>query len=162
MACTKPIPTMPVSGVEFIKITVNAMYTQYMFMYINAFYLHRLDMSVSEGTYTTPPPTGNACMIYIYSIKRKKREIVKTEDDAIPLPDPFPLPKYFSRDVEKALENNILPTRERRAFLSDIASSVLQFKRYPTRDDYINVCSAVCPTYPFLKATSGKPYVCMD
>ena len=34
-----------------------------------------------------------------------EREIVKIEDDSIPLPDPFPLPKYFSRDVEKALEN---------------------------------------------------------
>ena len=25
---------------------------------MNAFYLHRWDMRVSEGTYTTPPPTG--------------------------------------------------------------------------------------------------------
>lgn len=93
-------------------------------------------------------------------MKAKKRDIMKTEDDSIPLPDPFPLPKYFSRDVEIALENKKLPTRERRAFLSDVASSMLRFKRYPTRDDYITVCSTIYRTYPFLKAPSGKPYVC--
>ena len=29
-------------------------------MYINALYLNRWDMSVTEGTYTTPPPAGKA------------------------------------------------------------------------------------------------------
>ena len=28
----------------------------------------------------------------------------KTKDDAIPLPDPFPLPKHYQRNVEEALE----------------------------------------------------------
>lgn len=51
-------------------------------------------------------------MVNMYSMKAKKRDIMKTEDDSIPLPDPFPLPKYFSRDVEIALENKKLPTRE--------------------------------------------------
>ena len=89
----------------------------------------------------------------------KKREVVKTEDDSVPLPDPFPLPKYYSREVETALERGQLPRKERRIFLSGIASSMLRFKRYPTRDDYISVCCAICRAYPFLKATSGRPYV---
>ena len=44
-------------------------------------------------------------------------------------------------------------------FLSDIASSMLRFKRYPSRDDYVLVSCAVIQAYPFLKATSGRPYV---
>ena len=98
-------------------------------------------------------------LIKIQSVKGKSRNIVKTADDSIPLPDPFPLPKYYSRGVEMALENKTLPTKERRVFLSDVASSMLRFKHYPSRDDYITVCSSICRKYPFLKATSGKPYV---
>ena len=76
-------------------------------------------------------------LIQIQSVKGKSRNIVKTADDSIPLPDPFPLPKYYSRGVEMALENKTL---EHRVFLSDVASSMLRFKRYPSRDDYITVC----------------------
>ena len=35
--------------------------------------------------------------------KRTKSKVVKTADDQIPLPDPFPLPKNFRADVETAL-----------------------------------------------------------
>ena len=44
-------------------------------------------------------------------------------------------------------------------FLSDIASSMLRYKCYPSRDDYVVVSCAIIQTYPFLKATSGRPYV---
>ena len=35
----------------------------------------------------------------------KARKIEKTEDDAVPLPDPFPLPKHFRSDVKVGLKN---------------------------------------------------------
>ena len=37
------------------------------------------------------------------SAKVKRPKFVKTKDDAIPLPSPFPLPKYYRADVEVAL-----------------------------------------------------------
>ena len=83
----------------------------------------------------------------------------KTSDDSIPLPDPFPFPKHYSRGVEEALKNGQLPSRERRLFLSDIAAAMLRYKQYPSRDDYVLVSCAVCKEFPFLKATSGRPYV---
>ena len=44
-------------------------------------------------------------------------------------------------------------------FLSDIASAMLRYKRYPSRDEYVSVSCAVIQAYPFLKSTSGRPYV---
>lgn len=37
------------------------------------------------------------------SVKRPK--IVKNEDDSIPLPNPFPLPKHYPHDIQCALNN---------------------------------------------------------
>ena len=91
---------------------------------------------------------------------QEKRRLLKSEDDSIPLPDPFPLPKHYQRNVEEALRSGKLSSKERRIFLSDIASSMLRFKRYPSRDDYVSVSCAVIKAYPFLKATTGRPYVC--
>ena len=92
------------------------------------------------------------------SLQNKKR-IQKTEDDTVPLPDPCPLPKHYQRSVEEALKNGRMLTKERRMFLSDVASAMLRYKRYPTRDDYVSVASAVIQAYPFLMSTSGRPYV---
>ena len=85
--------------------------------------------------------------------------ISKDEDDAIPLPDPFPLPKHYQRSVEEALESGQMPLKQRRIFLSDVAASMLCYKRYPTRDDYVSVACSIIRIYPFLKSTSGRPYV---
>ena len=49
--------------------------------------------------------------------------------------------------------------KQRRMFLSDIASAMLRYKRYPSREDYISVACTVIKAYPFLKGTSGRPYV---
>ena len=38
-------------------------------------------------------------------LKPKRPKVIKTEDDATPLPYPFPLPKYYRSDVEIALKN---------------------------------------------------------
>ena len=37
--------------------------------------------------------------------RSKKRKVVKTPDDKIPLPDPYPLPKHFKSDVEADLKS---------------------------------------------------------
>ena len=34
------------------------------------------------------------------NLKRKKLDVVKTKEDAVPLPYPFPLPKHFSSEIE--------------------------------------------------------------
>ena len=91
--------------------------------------------------------------------KGKKRAVKKTNDDSVPLPNPFTLPKHYQRSVEEALESGKMPIKQRRLFLSDIASSMLRYKRYPTRDDYILVACTVIKTYPFMKGTTGRPYV---
>ena len=84
---------------------------------------------------------------------------MKTDDDAIPLPDPFPLPKHYQRNVEDALTSGKMLAKDRRLFLSDVAAAMLRYKRYPSRDDYILVACTIIRAYPFLKSTCGRPYV---
>ena len=93
------------------------------------------------------------------SIPAKKRKIDKTEDDVIPLPGPFILPKHFPQDIEVALRRKALSTKEKQRFISEIASAILRFKRYPSREDYLCVARAVIEKYPFFKSSDGKPYV---
>ena len=92
-------------------------------------------------------------------VGRKMRKIVKTEDDSTPLPDPFPLPKHFPQDVEVALKNKKLSSKEKQKFISEIASSMLRHKRYPSREDYLCVSRSVLQKYPFFKSSDAKPYV---
>ena len=109
-------------------------------------------------------PSSNLSAITFLSTSttpsRKKMKVVKSTDDAIPLPDPFPLPKHFRADVEVALRTGKMSSESRRAFVSAIASAMLAYMRYPTRDDYSNVARAVCLKYEFLKSPAGIPHVC--
>ena len=89
----------------------------------------------------------------------KKRKIVKTEDDSTPLPDPFPLPKHFPQDVEVALKRKKLTSKEKQRFISEVASAMLRYKRYPSRDDYLCVARSVVEKYRFFQSSDGKPYV---
>ena len=89
--------------------------------------------------------------------KRKGKE--KSEEDAIPLPNPFPLPKHYGSEVEAALNNRKLTNKTRKGFIAKIASSMLYHKRYPTADDYANVGQVVVQTYPFMKSPAGSPAV---
>ena len=91
------------------------------------------DSPCSNISYFDVSIIANKIVMYI-PCRERKRGIVKTEDDSIPLLDPFPLPKYFPSDVKVALQNGQLPTKERRRVT--IASSMLRFKRYPTRDEH--------------------------
>ena len=71
----------------------------------------------------------------------------KTEDDAIPLPDPFPLPKHYRSDVEVALKSKKMTTETRSCFILAVASAMLRYKRYPSRDDYVCIAHAVLTDY---------------
>ena len=88
-----------------------------------------------------------------------KRKIVKTEDDNTPLPDPYPLPKHYPSDIETGLQKKELSYRHKQRFYTDIASSMLRYKRYPSKDDYVAVGRSIIAKYPFLKVPCGKPYV---
>ena len=90
---------------------------------------------------------------------KKKRNIAKHADDTTPLPDPFPLPKHYPVDIESALQRKCMSQRHKRQFMSEIASAMLRFKTYPTREDYVTVARSIIHAYPFLKSPAGKPYV---
>ena len=70
-------------------------------------------------------------------VKAKRPKFVKTKDDAIPLPNPFPLPKHYRADVEVALANGKMTKTTTSSFFSSVASAMLVYKRYPTHDDYV-------------------------
>ncbi len=89
----------------------------------------------------------------------KKLKVIKTEDDAVPLPDPFPLPKYYRADVEIALASGKMTKETMSAFLSAVAGAMLVYKRYPTRDDYVCVARTVVQKYNFMSSPVGTPHV---
>lgn len=85
---------------------------------------------------------------------------MKTPDDKIPLPDPYPLPKHFKSAVEADLKSHSMSTSTYRLFISDVASSMLAYKQYPTDEDCTTVTIAIFKEYPFLKPIGcGTPYV---
>ena len=89
----------------------------------------------------------------------KKRQVVKTKDDEVPLPDPFELPKNYRPDVELALKSQKMTMTCTREFLSTVAGAMYERKKYPTKDDFMNVARSICKEYPFMKAPTAKPYV---
>ncbi len=76
----------------------------------------------------------------IVSHPSKRKRIDKMQDDAKPLPKPFPLPKHFRQDVEMSLKKSLAEKKSKmtketkRSFFSSIASYMLTFKRYPTTE----------------------------
>ncbi len=97
------------------------------------------------------------------AIQSRKRSL-KTEDDDIPLPDPFPIPKNYRMDVDISLKSGKMNRQTKSAFFSSIASAILQYKKYPTKEDYVCVGRTIIVKYPFLKSPAGSPYVsvCME
>ena len=112
-----------------------------------------------DDTITVSDRTEPSCKSNTPDNPAKKRKILKTEDDSTPLPDPFPLPKYYPQDVEVALKRKKLSSREKQRFISEVASAMLRYKRYPSCEDYICVARSIVQKYPFFKLSGGKPYV---
>ena len=94
-----------------------------------------------------------------YILKSLPKTISRSKDYDVPLSNPFPLPKNYRADVAAALEVGQMTADTESAFFSAIASSIFKYKKMPTRDDYIDVAASITQKYPFLKATSGRPYV---
>ena len=107
-----------------------------------------------EGTNPSFEGVGN-------SSKRKRKNIIKTEDDHIPLPNPFPLPKHYQANVKAGLRNTEMTSEASKSFLSSVASAMLAYKRYPTNEDDINVGTSVIQQYDFIAQPTGAPYVSM-
>ena len=95
----------------------------------------------SEVVDATPPP---------------KRRCIKTDDDATPLPDPFPLPKNFRSDIEAALRSGNMTRETKKGFHSAVAASMLTYKKYPNGEDYRNVARS---KHQFMKTPAGSSHV---
>lgn len=91
--------------------------------------------------------------------EESKKRFIKTEEDEIPLPDPFLLPKNFRSDVATALTSGVMVKEEKKSFFSSIAASMFTYKRYPSRSDYHNVAYEIIAKYPFLKSPAGSSVV---
>ena len=79
---------------------------------------------------------------------------MKTEDDAVPLPDPFPLPKHYRADVKVALANGKMKSTT--SFISSVASAMLGIQHI---DDYVGVARTILQKYSFMASPVGTPYV---
>ena len=91
--------------------------------------------------------------------KKRKLAVCKKEEDKVPLPDPFHLPKHFGTDVEVALATQKITQSARKSFISKVASSMLFYKRYPTSADYENVARTIISKYPFMRSPHRTPHV---
>ena len=89
----------------------------------------------------------------------KRLKVVKTEDDSVPPPDSFPLPKHYPHDIQSALQTKKMSVTDKQRFISKITSAMLRYKKYPTHDNYFCVAKTVLNKYPFLKTSDRKPYV---
>ena len=70
---------------------------------------------------------------------KKKRMIEKSQEDAVPLPDPFTLPKHFSTEVEVAIKMKKLSNFNKRVIIgksgirnAECTCTHICYKRYPT------------------------------
>ena len=82
------------------------------------------------------------------------KSIKKTKEDSTPLPDPFPLPTNYRPDVHLCLAKKKMTKTARAAFYTTVAAAMFQYKRYPSRDDFISVARQIIAKYPFLGSTS--------
>ena len=65
--------------------------------------------------------------------------VKKTKEDSSPLPDPFPLPTNFRADVHVCLSKKKMTKSARASFFTAVAAAMFQYKRYPSRNDYVSV-----------------------
>ena len=93
------------------------------------------------------------------TLKTKKTTVKKDPEDSIPLPSPFPLPKYYPYGVEQALNSKQMTRETTTKFMSCIAGAMLNYKRYPTSQDYNNVAQTVIDKYPHLKSPTGSKLI---
>ena len=81
-------------------------------------------------------------------LKSLPKTISKNKDHDIPLPNPFPLPKNYRSDVTAALETGQMTHETESAFLLAVASSISKYKKFPTKEDYVDVATCIIEKYP--------------
>ena len=81
--------------------------------------------------------------------KKKKKTMKPIEP---PLPDPFLLPQNFRPDVELALKSENMTTNTRKAYLSQVASAIFGYKKYPIREEFMLLADQIIRRYPFLQS----------
>ena len=89
------------------------------------------------------------------TFKKGQRKCARDQENA--LPNPYPLPQNFPAVVEAGLSTEnprVLPR-----FLSSVASSMLCYKQYPTRDEYVQVAHEIITKFPWMRAKLGPPTV---
>ena len=92
--------------------------------------------------------------------KKSIHQVVKpAKKPKQPLPDPFPLPRHFTSEVELALSSHKMTRETNSAFLSAIAAAMLSYKRFPSREEYTRVAVDIIRTYSFMKPPNGSPTV---
>ena len=74
-----------------------------------------------------------------------------------PLPNLFPLPHHFPSTVEAGLitQNPVVIPK----YLSCVASSMLCYKLYSTREEYIQVAGEILKKQGWMKSKLGPPTV---
>ena len=82
------------------------------------------------------------------------KSIKKTKEESTPLPDPFPLPTNYRPDIHLCLAKKKMTKTARAAIYTAVAAAMFQYKRYPSRDDFISVARQIIAKYPFLGSTS--------
>lgn len=87
------------------------------------------------------------------------KRFFKSDDDKLPLPDPFPLPKNYKADIDVALKTGKMTRETKKRFFSAVAAAMFTYKKYPQPEDYQNVARCVVSKYPFLKSPVGSPHV---
>ena len=130
--------------------------------------------SLSTSVTGTPrnSPSTSAYSADVESLGEKKQKskdfvlaampcaVKKNKEDSMVFPDPFPLPTNFRPDVEVCLEKRKITKCTRAAFFTSVSSAMFQYKRFPSRDDYVSVARQIVGKYPFLgSAGFGASYV---
>ena len=124
--------------------------------------MHRRTCLLEDDSNSSEGDDGGVKPLQVQLAAVKKRKLVKSEDDNIPLPDPFPLPKNYRSDVEIALKSGELTQETRSTFLSAVASAMLNYKKYPSKDDHCCVARSIIVKYPFMKSPVGATYVSIN
>ena len=93
------------------------------------------------------------------SLKKKKPRFVRSPEDHVPLPHPFPLPTHYRDDVEQCLKTKSMTQQAKRSFFSAVASAMLTYKKYPSSKDFSGVYRSIVAKYPFFEAAPGSQKV---
>ena len=95
---------------------------------------------------------------YKLVLKALPKTTCKNKDQESSLPNQFELPKNFRLDVAAALETGQMTRETTTAFTYTVASCIFRFKKYPTKEELIDVARCIVEKYPFMKEKK-KPYV---